>query len=435
MKSTKLIMSANAIGKRYPLGFIRRNDTLRDKLVQIAKALTHNNNDRSRKIQLDKNEFWALRNISFDVHQGDVLGIIGPNGAGKSTLLKILSRITEPTEGEVKILGQVASLLEVGTGFHPELSGKENIFMNGSILGMSREDIKKKFDEIVAFSGIAKFINTPVKRYSSGMYVRLAFSVAAHLEPDILIVDEVLAVGDAEFQKKCLGKMQDVSQSGKTILFVSHNMSAIKMLVQKCMLIDNGRIRFLGDTNKCINEYMNLNIIDSNSAEMSFPKRRPDRNKPIAVQGIRFVSKDGTITNEFNMGSQWNMDINLAFAFPNMKFEMVVAIFNQFGIKVLHLLMIDSLKHPFVSKKDDYAVRVTLDKLKLTPGKYYTNIWIASAGISPKKIDFLEKIINFKVNQGTMEALQYENSEVKIISRDFQKSNAVFYVPSRWKIL
>jgi lipopolysaccharide transport system ATP-binding protein len=191
-------------------------------------------------------EFWALKDVSFDIQQGDRVGIIGRNGAGKSTLLKILSRITEPTSGKISIKGRVASLLEVGTGFHPELSGRENIYLNGAILGMSKAEIKSKFDEIVAFAEVEKFLDTPVKRYSSGMYVRLAFAVAAHLEPEILIVDEVLAVGDVQFQKKCLGKMEEVGKEGRTILFVSHNMAMISNLCQKGILLETGKIATRG---------------------------------------------------------------------------------------------------------------------------------------------------------------------------------------------
>ncbi|PWU09049.1 MAG: ABC transporter ATP-binding protein [Verrucomicrobia bacterium] len=205
-------------------------------------------------------DFWALKNVSFEVKQGEVIGIIGRNGAGKSTLLKILSRITEPTEGRVRIKGRVASLLEVGTGFHPELTGRENVFLNGAILGMSRAEIRKKFDEIVAFAEIEKFLDTPVKRYSSGMYVRLAFAVAAHLEPEILIVDEVLAVGDAEFQRKCLGKMESVAaREGRTVLFVSHNMPAVSRLCQRAYLLDRGEVAFSGETARIVSQYLGLN--------------------------------------------------------------------------------------------------------------------------------------------------------------------------------
>ncbi len=214
-------------------------------------------------------EYWALKEVAFDVQQGDVVGIIGRNGAGKSTLLKILSQITDPTEGEVQMRGRVASLLEVGTGFHPELSGRENIFLNGAILGMTQREIKRKFDEIVEFAEVEKFLDTPVKHYSSGMYVRLAFAVAAHLEPEILIVDEVLAVGDAQFQKKCIGKMQDVARSdGRTILFVSHNMTAVKTLCTQAVLLEKGRVTHAGSVNEVVNTYLHKS--SANELERNF---------------------------------------------------------------------------------------------------------------------------------------------------------------------
>ena len=220
----------------------------------------------------DPTEFWALRDINFEIKKGDAVGIIGRNGAGKSTLLKILSRITEPTTGRVTINGRVASLLEVGTGFHPELTGRENIFMNGAILGMKQAEIKRKFDEIVEFSGIEKFIDTPVKHYSSGMYVRLAFAVAAHLEPEILVVDEVLAVGDAEFQKKCLGKMEDVAKNqGRTVLFVSHQLGMVRTLCNKGILLKSGKIAFEGSSSDAIDNYLHSSSSDTSVSSVHFP--------------------------------------------------------------------------------------------------------------------------------------------------------------------
>ena len=219
---------------------------------------------RRRRETSGSEEFWALKDVSFEVRQGEVLGIIGRNGAGKSTLLKILSRITRPSTGIAEIHGRVGSLLEVGTGFHPELTGRENIFLNGAILGMSRRDIQRQFDSIVAFAEVEQFLDTPVKRYSSGMYMRLAFAVAAHLEPEILIVDEVLAVGDAEFQKKCLGKMGEVARSGRTVLFVSHNMDAVERLCPTSMWLDNGKVHKHGDTKRIVAEYLLRNVIDAN---------------------------------------------------------------------------------------------------------------------------------------------------------------------------
>jgi lipopolysaccharide transport system ATP-binding protein len=253
------VISVENLSKKYIIGHQKQAGytNLREVLADGARRFTHKLihpfdapvNDPTHE------EFWALKDVSFDIQQGDRVGIIGRNGAGKSTLLKILSRITEPTSGRVSIKGRVASLLEVGTGFHPELTGRENIFLNGAILGMSKADIKKKFDEIVAFAEVEKFLDTPVKRYSSGMYVRLAFAVAAHLEPEILIVDEVLAVGDAQFQKKCMGKMEDVGKEGRTVLFVSHNMAMISNLCQKGIMLEGGKISAQGEVSKVIQQY------------------------------------------------------------------------------------------------------------------------------------------------------------------------------------
>jgi lipopolysaccharide transport system ATP-binding protein len=258
LSALKTVVKVENLSKCYRLQHLQsssRYTTLRDTMTQKIKNVFTRGDNRQESSEL----FWALKDVSFEVKDGERIGIIGRNGAGKSTLLKILSRITDPTGGRISIKGRVASLLEVGTGFHPELSGRENIFLNGAILGMSRTEIKSRFDEIVAFAEIDKFLDTPVKRYSSGMYVRLAFAVAAHLEPEILIVDEVLAVGDAQFQKKCLGKMQDVSRNeGRTILFVSHNIGAVRTLCQKAIFLKDGRIQKSGRVDEVLPEYMEV---------------------------------------------------------------------------------------------------------------------------------------------------------------------------------
>lgn len=255
--SSNVAVSAESLGKRYRIGAaVVRQNTLRDALAHRVRALRDGLRASGRNARSGHRDIWALKDVSFDVPRGEVLGIVGRNGAGKSTLLKILSRITEPTEGRARIRGRVASLLEVGVGFHPELTGRENIFVNGAILGMSRRDIASRFDEIVAFSEVEQFIDTPVKHYSSGMHVRLAFAVAAHLEPDVLLVDEVLAVGDAGFQKKCLGKMRDVGQVGRTVLFVSHNLAAVAGLCHRAMLVDGGRIVHRGDVARVVEAYL-----------------------------------------------------------------------------------------------------------------------------------------------------------------------------------
>src|SRR3954452_3694392 len=259
-----VLIAAEGLGKKYQIGHAADQErylALRDVLARGARGVWRRTTDmlHGRAVISGDTveEFWALRDVSFEVKRGEVLGIIGRNGAGKSTLLKILSRITEPSEGRVMITGRVASLLEVGTGFHPELTGRENIFLNGAILGMTRTEIRRKFDEIVAFAEVERFLDTPVKRYSSGMYVRLAFAVAAHLEPEILIVDEVLAVGDAEFQKKCLGKMEHVSKEhGRTVLFVSHNMGTLTSVCSSAMLLDAGRLGEIGAAGKVVQSYL-----------------------------------------------------------------------------------------------------------------------------------------------------------------------------------
>ena len=255
---TSVIVVEN-LSKKYIIGHQRpeRYTTLRDVLATGAKRLTRKLRYPFARLGNDPTheDFWALKDVSFNINQGDRIGIIGRNGAGKSTLLKILSRITEPTSGKISIKGRVASLLEVGTGFHPELTGRENVFLNGSILGLTHAEIKRKFDEIIAFAEVEKFLDTPVKRYSSGMYVRLAFAVAAHLEPEILIVDEVLAVGDAQFQKKCLGKMEEVGKEGRTVIFVSHSMSTVTSLCDRAILLESGRITKSGPTSEVVMHY------------------------------------------------------------------------------------------------------------------------------------------------------------------------------------
>jgi lipopolysaccharide transport system ATP-binding protein len=251
------VISVERLSKRYTIGHvIDRNDGLRHAVESAFRHPMQWIRERAVQRRAKREDFWALRDVAFQVMRGDVVGIIGRNGAGKSTLLKILSRITEPTTGRIVLDGRVASLLEVGTGFHQELTGRENIFLNGAILGMSKSEIRRKFDEIVAFSEIEKFLDTPVKRYSSGMYVRLAFAVAAHLEPEILIVDEVLAVGDAAFQKKCLGKMGEVAKGGRTVLFVSHNMPAVQALCTKAIYLQGGKVRAVGDVEGLLQQYL-----------------------------------------------------------------------------------------------------------------------------------------------------------------------------------
>ena len=308
---SETVISVENLSKCYRLGAIGGGTLRADVARWLAKL--RGKEDPNLKIgqehhtRLMGQEFWALQDVNFAVKQGEILGIIGRNGAGKSTLLKILSRVTAPTSGEVRVKGRIASLLEVGTGFHPELTGRENVFLNGAILGMTKVEVKKKFDEIVAFSGVEDFIDTPVKRYSSGMYVRLAFAVAAHLEPEILIVDEVLAVGDAEFQKKCLGKMHDVADTGKTILFVSHNMSAIRNLCQRAILMSNGRLSQAGPTAPLIDSYL-AGLNDTNCLDIDFSTVERDSHF-----GSRFRIKRMTINGGTGIWHGKPLEIEFSF--------------------------------------------------------------------------------------------------------------------------
>jgi lipopolysaccharide transport system ATP-binding protein len=299
------VISVQGLGKRYVIGHQARLDTLRDRLAHGARNLWRSWRRTPRET---KEDFWALRDVSFDVQQGDVVGIIGRNGAGKSTLLKILSRITEPTEGRVALRGRVASLLEVGTGFHPELTGRENIFLNGAILGMSHAEIRRKFDEIVAFAEVEKFLDTPVKHYSSGMYVRLAFAVAAHLEPDILIVDEVLAVGDAAFQKKCLGKMGEVARGqGRTVLFVSHNMNAVQALCGRALWLNRGRIEQCGPVADVVTRYTEAGI--SGVPAKTWSESDAPGDDRVRLLGVRILqSGEVTMRVDINQPAQIEFD-------------------------------------------------------------------------------------------------------------------------------
>jgi lipopolysaccharide transport system ATP-binding protein len=284
-----VVIRAENLGKKYRIRHKRqeRYTALRDVIVDNVRNVFRPIR-REVEGRPTSEDFWALKEVTFEVKRGDVVGIIGRNGAGKSTLLKILSRITEPSEGRAEIDGRIASLLEVGTGFHPELTGQENIYLNGVILGMSRAEIKRKFDEIVTFAEIERFIDTPVKRYSSGMYMRLAFAVAAHLEPDILIVDEVLSVGDVEFQRKCLGKMRDVSQAGRTILFVSHNIAAIRALCTNGLLLKDGRVHLRDTIERVAAAYLSFDVDDSAALTFSSNKSGKPQFKSISSDKLRY---------------------------------------------------------------------------------------------------------------------------------------------------
>ncbi len=324
-----------------------------------------------------EDRFWALKDIDFEVNQGDRIGIIGKNGAGKSTLLKILSRVTAPTKGSVKVKGRIASLLEVGTGFHPELTGRENVFLNGAILGMSKQEIHKKFDEIVDFAGIEKFIDTPVKRYSSGMYVRLAFAVAAHLEPEILVVDEVLAVGDAEFQKKAIGKMEDVSKGeGRTVLFVSHNMGAVSALCDRGLCISDGKIIFKGEVTEVINHY--LSSLYKADAYVEF---EDDLKKSIQIKSVKLMDLQQNITSSLDMLKPFRVLINYQVNEDVTGVVISVNIFSSYGESIIATADYDIDRTKLGKrKKGVYTTFVDIPGELLNSGTYSLVVGISIPG-------------------------------------------------------
>jgi len=324
------MIHVEGIGKRYRLGRTIRHDTLRDAIMDRLRVGA----DRGRRSRsAAREEFWALRDVSFDVAEGEVVGVIGRNGAGKSTLLKILSRITPPTEGRIRLRGRVASLLEVGTGFHPELSGRENIYMNGAILGMRRDEIRSKFDEIVAFAEVERFLDTPVKRYSSGMYVRLAFAVAAHLEPEILVVDEVLAVGDAEFQKKALGKMSRVVGEGRTVVFVSHNMPAVNRLCRNAVLLEGGRVERHGPVGEVVPAYLRSNRRGTGRRAWEDLDRSPG-DDVVRLREIRVHDAAGRAAENFNATDAIGITLRYDVLEDGAVFTHGFNLFNENGLHV-----------------------------------------------------------------------------------------------------
>jgi lipopolysaccharide transport system ATP-binding protein len=367
------IISIRNISKRYLLGESIRHDTLRDRLADTAKRFFRRPTPSNSSYALEANpaEFWALKDVSFDIQPGEVVGIIGRNGAGKSTLLKILSQITEPTEGEIRLRGRIASLLEVGTGFHPELTGRENIFLNGAILGMTQTEIKKKFEEIVAFAEIEKFLDTPVKRYSSGMYVRLAFAVAAHLDPEVLIVDEVLAVGDATFQKKCLGKMGEVSGRGRTVLFVSHNMQAVSTLTKRAILLTKGELTKFGRTSDVIASYLKLNEKQSDAYIAA-----PSTKKALITRAKIYTSEPA---NVHQCGKTFVVEFEINFPHPVKNAAFSFQLVDELDQPIVHKWIFDS-EHPFGHKAGACLLKCTLPELKLYMGLYSISAHLSEGG-------------------------------------------------------
>jgi lipopolysaccharide transport system ATP-binding protein len=375
--------------KEYRLGARgRRNATLYDAISSRLRRPFRRVEDRS------EDRFWALADVGFDVSPGEVLGVIGHNGAGKSTLLKVLTRITDPTRGRGEIRGRVSSLLEVGTGFHPELSGRDNVFLNGAILGMSRREIAGRFDEIVAFAEVEKFLDTPVKRYSSGMYVRLAFAVAAHLEPDVLIVDEVLAVGDAAFQERCLGRMREVGSEGRAVVFVSHNMAAVSSLCTHCMVLNKGSVTYLGEVDSAIRHYLHSGAVSGRSAiDLSVHPFRRAGCEPL-LRSVTLRRADGSEAAQFEPGGTMLVDLELAPSASLDLPELAIGVDDIRGARVFAVATY--LSSSRVSGRGARrAVRAQVDAIPLAPGSYFLSLSCGDANDHLR--DAIDHAVEFEV--------------------------------------
>jgi lipopolysaccharide transport system ATP-binding protein len=383
------VIRGEALGKRYHRGALQQSTLLRDHLSRMLKS------PLSVFRRAKDETFWALKDVSLEVHEGEVLGLIGRNGAGKTTLLKILSRITRPTTGWAEITGRVGSLLEIGTGFHPELTGRENTFLSGAILGMGKAEIARKFDEIVAFAELEKFIDTPVKHYSSGMYVRLAFAVAAHLEPEILLVDEVLAVGDITFQKKCLGKMGDVARTGRTIVLVSHNMAAINALCSRCIILDKGSVEFDGPAEQATPRYYaeSLNIVDG--SDLSARPRKGNGKARFRSLVIRSLSPAGQPLALAYPGCDLGIELELECQTNFAECVLAVIIYDSNGYRVIDANT--AQKGEYVSLNEGQTARASflLREVLLKPGRYFIGLWLGRHGM--EVLDDIEHAVTFDV--------------------------------------
>lgn len=398
---SNIAIKAENLGKAYQLGQIGTGTISRDLERWYARIRGKEDpflrigegNNQNTKSQSDV--VWSLKDINFEIEQGDAVGIIGRNGAGKSTLLKILSKVTAPTTGKITGKGRIASLLEVGTGFHPELSGRENIFLNGAILGMRRKEIQRKLDEIVDFAGIERYLDTPVKRYSSGMYVRLAFAVAAHLESEILIVDEVLAVGDAEFQKKCLGKMSEVSKGeGRTVLFVSHNMASIQKLCKKSLLLENGQTSFMGLTNKAIEKH-----IQNNKASESIYDIQTENAHELRAyaQQLRVEDKFGNLINEILIGDLWQVRVKFRITKKTNHFIIALGVSNSLGVDLR-----TSWSSPSNLDEGEYEALFKENILLFTTGTYKLTLGLSTF---ENVIQYLEDVANISISEASISDL------------------------------
>ena len=421
-----MAIQVNGLGKRYRIGKRLRYKTLRDSLADAWRTPFHalsrlfNPQATSHEPPSDTS-IWALKDVSFEIKRGEVVGIIGRNGAGKSTLLKILSRITEPTEGYADINGRVGSLLELGTGFHPELTGRENVYLNGAMLGMRKREIDRKFDEIVAFAELEQFLDTPVKHYSDGMYVRLAFAVATHLEPEILLIDEVLAVGDAAFQKKCLGKMGDVAQGGRTVLFVSHSMAAIASLCQSAILVDAGEVKLAGPAEQVIESYLtSLTHLSARACLRTTTNRRGTGEVSIVEAAI--LDRTGEPCSCFQYDDDICFELTLERFSESPDLICVVWIQTLTGIPVLHLASHDDPSCKPFRVTDRSTMRCVIKRCKLYPGTYVVSLWTGPS--HNHDTDFVMDVLQFRVEQG------------RLLRRGFDMSwkIGVFHSESSWSV-
>ena len=412
------------VGKRYRIGAAQASyRTLREAIVDAALApFRRLGAAADRDAPHSKgNTIWALKDVTFEVKQGEVLGVIGRNGAGKSTLLRILSRITKPTEGKVRLVGRVGSLLEVGTGFHAELTGRENVYLNGAILGMRRAEIDKRFDEIVSFAETEQFLDTPVKHYSSGMHLRLAFSVAAHLQPEILLVDEVLAVGDAAFQKKCIGKMEDVARLGRTVLFVSHNLAAVMQLCPRSMLLDRGHVSAIEDSETVIRRYLASALASRASVELSSDAGRQG-SRSVLLEWAEIRDADNSARQRFSIGE----DVTVAFGLRVMdegrlsqRVKLAIQLRSSDGMPIANIVDADS-GFEVTDLHANEVISARLRDVRLYPDSYFVSLWVGSED-SNEVFDYAENCLSFEIVGGG-----------RLTSRRLPRSSGILFLTPDW---
>jgi lipopolysaccharide transport system ATP-binding protein len=403
---SRTVIQVEGLGKRYRIGQPRQQNALSHVIGDVLRAplrlLSGNSNVSRASSNGNKNAsgsspyIWALKDVTFDVKEGEVVGLIGRNGAGKSTLLKILARVTRPTEGHAEIHGRIGSLLEVGTGFHPELTGRENVFMSGALLGMRAAEIRRKFDEIVAFSEVERFLDTPLKHYSSGMQMRLAFAVAAHLEPEILFVDEVLSVGDASFQKKCLGKMSDISEQGRTILFVSHSMAAINALCSRAVMLDHGRTKYEGPTAEISARYYAEAMGQvSGEGDLTTVQRTGSGKAHFTSIGIQAASSEKGALDVAETGCDLIIETNVVARTELPESNVAVIIYDSTGYRLIDVNLNQRGEYLRMAAGEKACVRFLLRQLLLKPGTYFIGLWIGRGGI--EHIDNVENAATLTV--------------------------------------